>query len=177
MLALRTSLCAALVLLTACGASRTTPGDFLSDFEPTKQRIHGYDAAMSSSYAPLLLSSDLALVNGAVNKIPYRRDTRREWIAPRDFWSVGGDCEDYALTKAAELRAAGRSGLWLAVLVNGPAGEAHAVLVAEDQGGMVTLDNREAKLVPWSITAARYEPAYIVSVGTGQVFRSRHRAD
>ncbi|MBL8884930.1 MAG: transglutaminase-like cysteine peptidase [Hyphomicrobium sp.] len=131
---------------------------------------------MSAPYTPRLSTANLGRVNSEVNKVPYRSDPHRKWIAPRDFWSVGGDCEDYAMAKAAELQAAGRQGLWLAVLTNGPAGEAHAVLVAEDQGGMVTLDNREAKLVPWSITAARYEPAYIVSVGTGQVFRTRHRA-
>jgi predicted transglutaminase-like cysteine proteinase len=173
MAALRASLLVAVIWLAGCGSVETTPAEFLSGFTPTKQRIHGYDAAMAAPYAPRLNSADLALVNGAVNKIPYRHDPRREWIAPRDFWTVGGDCEDYALTKAAELRAAGRNGLWLAVLVNGPAGEAHAVLVAEDGGRMITLDNRETKLVPWSVTAARYEPAYIISVGTGEVLRSR----
>ena len=164
----------AVIWLAGCAAVETTPTEFRSGFTPTKQRIYGYDIAMSRSYAPRLNSNNLDLVNSRVNEIPYRSDPRREWIAPSDFWNVGGDCEDYAMAKAAELRAAGRGGLWLAVLVNGPAGEAHAVLVAEDAGKMITLDNRESKLVPWSVTAARYEPAYIISVGTGEVFRSRH---
>ena len=164
---------AAAFLLAGCNATGTTPAAFLQGFEPSAQRIHGYDAAAAVPYGARLASADLETVNKAVNTVPYRADPRGEWIAPRDFWRRGGDCEDYAMAKAAELKAAGRRGLWLAVLTDGPHGEAHAVLAVADGGKVVALDNRMARPVPWASLAARYWPAYIIDIGTGKVLRRK----
>lgn len=163
---------AAALLLAGCNGT-TTREAFLAGFEPSGQRIHGYDRAAAVPYRPRLASADLAHVNSAVNAVPYRHDPQREWIPPRDFWQRGGDCEDYALTKAAELKAAGRRGLWLAVLTDGPKGEAHAVLAADDGGEIVALDNQQPRPVSWQHIAAQYAPAYIIDIEGGGVYRAR----
>lgn len=173
MAALRAAMLAAAFFLAGCNATGTTPAAFLLGFEPSAQRIHGYDAVAAVPYVARLASADLETVNNAVNDVPYRADERREWIAPRDFWQRGGDCEDYAMTKAAELKAAGRQGLWLAVLTDGPHGEAHAVLAVEEGGKVVALDNRASRPVAWASLAAEYRPAYIIDIETGKVFRRK----
>lgn len=166
-------LLAAGLVITSCNTTGTTPAMFLRGFEPSGQRIHGYDRAAAAPYSIRVNSADLETVNTAVNAVPYRHDARGEWIAPRDFWRRGGDCEDYAMAKAAELKAAGRRGLWIAVLTDGPLGEAHAVLAVSDGDEIVALDNRTTRILPWASVAARYLPAYIIDTETGAVYRRK----
>ena len=72
--------------------------------------------------------------------------------ASRDLWTVGprvGDCEDFALTKRAALRAAGlpAGALRLATAYT-EVGEYHTVLTVQTERGAVVLDNRFAEVRP-----------------------------
>ena len=97
--------------------------------------------------------SDLATVQRAVNRLPYVTDSARyqmpEWWA--DIDQRGGDCEDFALTKRARLRALGWppealniATCWL------PNGEYHAVLIA-------TLDGQDWVLCNTRPTPERWQ--------------------
>lgn len=70
-----------------------------------------------------------------------------------DQWAINpsqGDCEDYALTKRAELVAAGMpiSALRIATALTS-SGEGHAVLVVRTNRGDMVLDNRTDSIKPW----------------------------
>jgi predicted transglutaminase-like cysteine proteinase len=69
-----------------------------------------------------------------------------------DIWTIGpsaGDCDDYAVTKRAELIRRGWSprSLLLAEVV-APTGEDHLVLVARTRGGDFVLDNLATQVLP-----------------------------
>ena len=70
----------------------------------------------------------------------------------RDLWQVAvgsGDCEDYALAKQAELRAAGvPAGATRLVTARIASGEMHAVLAVETRRGTLILDNLNPGPVP-----------------------------
>lgn len=91
----------------------------------------------------------LGLVNQTVNAgIRPRHDN-----APTDNWSIApayGDCEDYALTKRAELMRRGWPSRALRIAVgNTRRGEGHAVLVVRTTIGDVVLDNRKSRPLLW----------------------------
>ncbi len=71
-----------------------------------------------------------------------------------DTWSLApeaGDCEDYALTKRAELVRRGWPSRALRIAVAKTSwGEGHAVLVVRTQNGDLVLDNRKSEIVPWN---------------------------
>jgi predicted transglutaminase-like cysteine proteinase len=101
------------------------------------------------------LHSQLASVNAAVNrKITPVRDGKT------DTWNVNvsrGDCEDYVLTKRAQLLAKGwpSSALSIAV-VRTRWGEKHAVLVVDTTSGRYVLDNLNRSIVPMSRASYRF---------------------
>ncbi|MGQ0486724.1 MAG: transglutaminase-like cysteine peptidase [Hyphomicrobiales bacterium] len=101
------------------------------------------------------LHSQLASVNAAVNrKIKPVRDGKT------DTWNVNvsrGDCEDYALTKRAQLLARGwpSSALSIAV-VRTHRGAKHAVLVVETTNGRFVLDNLNRSVVPIARASYRF---------------------
>lgn len=69
-----------------------------------------------------------------------------------DLWradAAAGDCEDYALTKRARLRAAGLpAGAVRLATASLPSGELHAVLTVETDRGTLVLDNLQPRVVP-----------------------------
>ncbi len=101
------------------------------------------------------LHTQLASVNAAVNrKIKPVRDGKT------DTWNVNvssGDCEDYVLTKKAQLLARGwpSSALSIAV-VRTRGGEKHAVLVVDTTNGRYVLDNLNRNVVPFSRAPYRF---------------------
>jgi predicted transglutaminase-like cysteine proteinase len=95
-------------------------------------------------------------VQAAVNG----RLTARAEPPGRDLWQVGpasGDCEDYALTKQALLRAAGLppGAVRLATAML-PDGEYHAVLTVATTRGTVVLDNLRAGAAPLDAVPYRW---------------------
>ncbi|MEP4034695.1 transglutaminase-like cysteine peptidase [Roseibium polysiphoniae] len=96
---------------------------------------------------------ELNIVNAKVNRAirPVNDKGSNGWA---DTWTVGpksGDCEDYALTKRAELISRGWPSRALRIAVAKTRwGEGHAVLVVRTSDGDLVLDNRRRKVVPWS---------------------------
>lgn len=162
------------LLLTGC----TTPmpkEEFLSDYKRMDGRIQYFESAYAMAYTPRVKETGLAAVNEAVNAIPYVKEDHgaNKHLDPEQFWKHGGDCDKYALVKMLELRAQGISDLYYLVLVNGPQNENHAVLVANDHGNMVALDNQSKTLKPVSALYKDYDPAFVVDVKTRQIWRAR----
>ena len=95
---------------------------------------------------PAVLSG-LITVNTQVNAaIRQHSDNPRQ-----DVWKMdvtAGDCEDYVLTKRAQLLAKGwpSSALSIAVVFT-PKGKGHAVLVARTDAGDFVLDNLRGEMV------------------------------
>lgn len=115
-------------------------------------------AAIPSGLSPIQY---IAVVNKAVNAAaPYIADYRSmrgrdQWAAPMEFLEHGGDCEDFALTKAATLNHLGWPLDFMYLLVGmldrpraGPTG--HAVLVAvlgDEQDRHFVLNNISDRVV------------------------------
>jgi predicted transglutaminase-like cysteine proteinase len=103
--------------------------------------------------------AELARVNRRVNRsIAYRPDdVAGDTI---DRWEVRvqqGDCEDYALTKRAELIDRGwPSHRLLIALVMTKDGVGHAVVVVRLDGRDVVLDSLDDRIVPWHATSHRF---------------------
>lgn len=103
-------------------------------------------------YTPGLLVT-LDAVNRAVNRS----------IAPRsdigDIWRVypsRGDCEDYALTKKAELIKKGFPSRALLITIVTAYGQGHAVLTVRTTKGDLILDNMTNKIKDWQQTGFKY---------------------
>jgi predicted transglutaminase-like cysteine proteinase len=106
------------------------------------------------------LWSALNSVNQNVNGAIWPEDDMHHY-GRAEFWTIPtdgyGDCEDYALTKRANLLAMSYSprALRMAVVIT-PDGSRHAVLdVVTDQGDYV-LDNLRNEVVGWQATAYRW---------------------
>lgn len=98
--------------------------------------------------------SELSVVNNAVNR---RIRPTAEGV---DVWTVGGnlgDCEDYAITKKAQLMARGWPARSLLVALAWTRGQQHAVLVVRTTAGDLVLDNLRNAIVGWDETGYRYE--------------------
>src|SRR5688572_14524992 len=98
--------------------------------------------------------SELSAVNSAVNR------KIRPAAESTDIWTVGGnrgDCEDYAITKKAQLMARGWPARSLLVALARTRGQQHAVLVVRTTGGDLVLDNLRNSIVGWNQTGYRYD--------------------
>ncbi len=92
----------------------------------------------------LLLDRINASVNRAIEPVADELD---DWVG----YTSAGDCEDYALLKRALLIEEGiPAGALRIAVVDTPAGEAHAVLVARTSGGDLVLDNLADGIVAWN---------------------------
>jgi predicted transglutaminase-like cysteine proteinase len=96
-----------------------------------------------------LLQSVNSRVNGS---IAYSRDRVDRWsLAPSR-----GDCEDYALTKRAELMEVGFPSNALRIALGyTPDGRAHAILVVRTLSGDLALDNVRKTIVPVAASGVR----------------------
>ena len=97
--------------------------------------------------------NELSAVNSAVNQ---RIRPAAEGV---DVWTVGGnrgDCEDYAITKKAQLMAQGWPARSLLVALAWTRGQQHAVLVVRTTAGDLVLDNKSGIAGPrgqsWSMS-------------------------
>jgi len=77
-----------------------------------------------------------------------------------DYWAIAnkyGDCEDYALTKQLYLRQRGwPMNALLMTVVRDENGEGHAILTIRTSKGDFVLDNRQPKVVAWTLTPYKY---------------------
>jgi predicted transglutaminase-like cysteine proteinase len=108
-------------------------------------------------------------VNRFVNRVSYRRDEETwgeidYWAAPGEFFATGGDCEDFAIAKYYSLKALGfpTDTLRILVLRDTRRQMMHAVLVVEDEGESLLLDNLSDRLLTWA-EAPYYKPIYSIN--------------
>lgn len=100
--------------------------------------------------------SKIDRVNRYVNRVRYvedRANWRRAdyWATPSEFFSRGGDCEDYVLAKYFLLKELGIPPSKMQIVVM----RDHAVLVVEGSKGSTVLDNQRSKTYPLTRRIAR----------------------
>lgn len=122
-----------------------------------------------SHYKNLPLHKMAVRVNDMVNKSRYIIDANNYgqsdyWATPIEFLRNGGDCEDFAITKYAALRALGvpEERLRLLILQDMQKDTPHAVLVVYTDHGPYILDN-QIKTVMHSKRIAHYKPIFSIN--------------
>ncbi len=111
----------------------------------------------------------LQAVNSYMNRMRYITDANNYgtidyWATPREFFTRGGDCEDYAIAKLMSLRELGWSTgqLRIAVVMDRRKRQAHAVLVAYHQGNAYILDNQTGQVLRDDMVR-HYHPVYSIN--------------
>ena len=107
------------------------------------------------------------MINKAVNEFRFINDMAGwgmsdYWQTPREFLSNGGgDCEDFAITKYAWLKALGvrEQDMRIAVVKDRFLRTMHTLLFVDINGERLILDNQEAK-TGGHIMQSRYEPLF-----------------
>ena len=115
------------------------------------------------------LRAKLDRVNAEINRHPYVRSIDNwgdpnHWETPFEFLKVGGQCQDYAITKYLLLRAAGvdEDDLRVVVVRDMNLQLDHAILVVFADGGALVLDNQIARVVPATLIH-HYRPYYSIN--------------
>lgn len=113
--------------------------------------------------------SQLDQVNRYANARPYIFDidlygVEDYWAIPREFLPVGGDCEDFAITKFFSLRWLGHdtSDMRIVVVQDTNLRVPHAVLSVNAGGGWLILDN-QADTVLTAEQIVHYTPVYSIN--------------
>ncbi|MCB9973012.1 MAG: transglutaminase-like cysteine peptidase [Rhodospirillales bacterium] len=108
-------------------------------------------------------------VNQYVNQYQYVTDEKLwgksdYWATPIEFFTRGGDCEDYAIAKYASLRALGvpEERLRLAIVHDKQKNVPHAVLIVYSERGAMVLDNQE-KTMKAATSTNRYRPIFSIN--------------
>ncbi len=108
-------------------------------------------------------------VNKYVNGHKYITDNKLwgksdYWATPIEFFSRGGDCEDFAIAKYASLRALGvpEERLRLAIVHDKQKNIPHAVLIVYTERGAMVLDNQN-KTMKAAASVNRYRPIFSIN--------------
>ena len=108
-------------------------------------------------------------VNDLVNSQRYIIDSRNwgqsdYWETPVEFFTRGGDCEDFAIAKYASLRILGvpEERLRIAIVHDKQKNIPHAVLIVYTDEGAMVLDNQEKQMRPAS-RVNRYRPIFSIN--------------
>ncbi len=108
-------------------------------------------------------------VDEYINNVRYVEDNRNYsksdyWATPMEFFSKGGDCEDYAIAKYASLRALGFSAdqMRIAIVQDKVKNVPHAILIVYTDEGAFVLDNQE-KRTKKADQVARYKPIFSIN--------------
>lgn len=158
--------------LAACSAPPSRRA-FLDEFTIDNEYLPRFAAARNVAYVPRIREDGIEAINTAVNAVPYVSDGSGDrWDAPARFWSRGGDCEEYALTKGLELLAQDYEAVYLVVARDRVRGIDHAVTVVDDRG-MRVLDNQESTILAWDRAKARYIPHYAIDLASSRVYRAK----
>lgn len=96
----------------------------------------------------------LRTINRSVNQaVRQRQDRQESWTLPG---AGGGDCEDLAILKKAELMKQGWPASTLLLTVGTLNNTGHTVLTVRTDRGDLILDNLTNQIKPWSRTPYRY---------------------
>lgn len=167
------SLAAVLALVLSGCAGAPSHQAFLDEFAPDGQRLLRFEAIRHVPYTPRIREHGLKAINDAVNAVPYVGDGAGDrWDAPQRFWTHGGDCEEYALTKGLELLGQGYGPVYLVAVRDNALGIDHAVVAVEDRG-MRVLDNQRPDILSWDVVRRSYRPYFAINLDTGALYRAR----
>lgn len=121
------------------------------------------------AYTNLPLYSMAQKVNDMINEHPYIIDEKNwnksdYWETPVEFFTRGGDCEDFAIAKYASLRALGvpEDRLRIAILHDEIKNIPHAVLIVYTDRGALMLDN-QIKEVRSTDNVTHYRPIFSIN--------------
>lgn len=108
-------------------------------------------------------------VDEYINEVRYIEDNKNYaksdyWATPMEFFSKGGDCEDYAIAKYASLRALGFSAdqMRIAIVQDKIKNIPHAILIVYTDEGAFVLDNQE-KRTKKADQVAKYKPIFSIN--------------
>ncbi len=167
--------------LFGTGEKRSTDLSAFSKWRSVFDRF-SYEARSASSNAVLIewknnlrqfknqpIEQMASNVNDMVNRVRYISDNRNwgksdYWETPTEFFSKGGDCEDFAITKYASLRALGvpDSHMRLAVVKDTQKNIPHAILIVYTESGPMVLDNQIKKMRP-ADSISHYKPIFSIN--------------
>lgn len=177
--------------LFGTGERRSTDLSAFSKWKSVFDRF-SYEARSASSNAVLVEWKDnlrqfknqpieqmASNVNDMVNRVRYVSDSRNwgksdYWETPTEFFSRGGDCEDFAITKYASLRALGvpDSHMRLAVVKDTQKGIPHAILIVYTESGPMVLDN-QIKQMRRADSISHYKPIFSINRSAWWLHTSR----
>ncbi len=121
------------------------------------------------SLKKLSVRDQVAGVNEYINSVRYIEDNRNYgksdyWATPIEFFSKGGDCEDFAIAKFASLRALGFSAdqMRIAIVQDKIKNIPHAILIVYTEDGTFVLDNQD-KRARYAQDVNRYKPIFSIN--------------
>ncbi|HEY0901557.1 MAG TPA: transglutaminase-like cysteine peptidase [Micavibrio sp.] len=121
------------------------------------------------AYQGLPLRDMVEQVNALVNKTAYIEDTQNYaqsdyWATPIEFFTRGGDCEDFAIAKYVSLRALGvpESRMRIAIVQDLQKNIPHAVLIVYTDEGAVVLDNQNKRVLAAN-AISHYKPIFSIN--------------
>lgn len=131
-------------------------------------RIQAWKAKLQSLKSASA-KDQVSAVNEYINNVAYVEDSRNygisdKWATPVEFFTRGGDCEDFAIAKYASLRALGFSTdqLRIAIVQDKIKNIAHAILIVYTEDGTFVLDNQD-KRTRQVQDVTRYQPVFSIN--------------
>jgi len=122
-----------------------------------------------ATYKGLPLKTMAAKVNTLINKTKYITDNRNwgksdYWATPVEFFTRGGDCEDFAIAKYVSLRALGvpENRMRIAIVQDTLKNIPHAILVVYTNSGAMVLDNQYSAM-KYASSIKRYKPIFSIN--------------
>ena len=108
-------------------------------------------------------------IDELVNRVPYIEDSQNwgrsdYWETPVEFFSRGGDCEDFAIAKYMSLKALGVSEdrLRIAIVHDMIKNVPHAILIVYTDKGPMVLDN-QSQTTHFAEDVDRYKPIFSIN--------------
>ncbi len=140
------------------GSSQTSGQRVINDW---KQNLQAYQGQSLRQMAEG--------VNNLVNKTEYIEDTSNYgqsdyWATPIEFFTRGGDCEDYAIAKYVSLRALGvpEDRMRIAIVQDMQKNIPHAILIVYTDEGALVLDNQSKRTLTAN-SVDHYKPIFSIN--------------
>lgn len=137
--------------------------------QPSGQRIINNWKQDLQAYQGMPLRQMAEGVNTLVNKTEYVEDTNNYgqsdyWATPVEFFTRGGDCEDYAIAKYVSLRALGvpEDRMRVAIVQDMKKNIPHAVLIVYTDDGALVLDNQNKRALT-ADNIRHYKPIFSIN--------------
>ena len=116
------------------------------------------------------VAEQITAVNEYINKVKYISDKNNwgkgdYWATPIEFFSRGGDCEDYAIAKYASLKALGMptERMRIAIVRDMVKNIHHALLIVYAQDGNTYVLDNQVKATKKLQNVTRYKPIFSIN--------------